>query len=145
MTRSYIPDALRRLVVERAQGRCEYCLLHQDDLPFSHHIDHIIPLKHGGKTESDNLALACLDCNRYKGSDLTAIDPTDGAISPLFNPRLQIWKEHFSFDGARIVGQTPIGRATTALLRLNDRMRVMQRQILIEAGRYPRPGKTGGD
>lgn len=145
MTRSHIPDALRRLVVERAQGRCEYCLLHQDDLPFSHHIDHIISLKHGGRTEIDNFALACLDCNRYKGSDLSAIDPTDGSISPLFNPRLQVWKEHFALEGARIVGTTTVGRATIALLRLNDRTRVMQRQVLIEAGRYPPRSKTTGD
>lgn len=145
MTRSHIPDALRRLVVERAQGRCEYCLLHQDDLPFSHHIDHIIPLKHGGRTEIDNLALACLDCNRYKGSDLSAIDPIDGGVIRLFNPHAQVWDEHFVFEGARTVGRTPTGRATVVLLRLNDRTRVMQRQVLIEAGRYPPPSKTTGD
>lgn len=137
MSRIHIPVALRRYVIDRAKGQCEYCLLHQDDVPFAHQVDHLIPLKHSGQTVSDNLALACLDCNRYKGSDLTAIDPLDGAISPLFNPRTQIWAEHFTLDGVRLVGQTPVGRATVALLRLNDRMRVLQRQVLMEAGRYP--------
>lgn len=136
MTRIHISATLRRLVIQRAEGRCEYCLLHQDDTPFSHHIDHLIPLKHGGQTVSDNLALACLDCNLYKGSDLTAINPLDSLIYPLFNPRTQIWIEHFAFDGARLNGQTSIGRATVVLLRLNDPVRVLQRQILIEAGRY---------
>lgn len=139
MSRIHIPDSLRRLVVERAQGRCEYCLLHQDDVPFSHHVDHLIPLKHGGQTESNNLALACLECNRHKGSDLTAIDPADGTIALLFNPRSQAWEEHFAIEGARIIGKTPVGRATVVLLRLNGRTRVIQRQALMDVGRYPPP------
>ena len=145
MTRIHIADALRQLVIARASGRCEYCLLHQDDVPFSHHIDHIIPLKHGGQTEPGNLALACFECNRRKGSDLTAIDPMDGAIAPLFNPRSQVWKDHFVLEGAQLVGLTPVGRATIVLLRLNDRTRLVQRQVLIEAGRYPTPSKTTDD
>ena len=137
MSRVHIPEPLRRLVVARASGRCEYCRLHQDDLPLAHQIDHILPLKHGGKTTADNLALACLDCNRHKGSDLTGIDPVAGIIVPLFNPRTQIWNEHLTLDGARIVGQTSIGRATVVVLRLNDVLRVMQRHALIRADRYP--------
>jgi hypothetical protein len=54
----------------------------------------------------------------------------------LFNPRAQLWNEHFSLEGVRIVGQTPTGRATVVLLRLNDPARLIQRQALIEAGRY---------
>jgi hypothetical protein len=133
-----IPESLRRLVVERAGGRCEYCLVHQSDLLVSHHVDHIVPLKHGGATIEANLALACHWCNRRKGTDLTALDPFDGAIVPLFNPRTQIWSDHMAFDGAQIVGKTPSGRATVFLLRLNDPFHIVQRQTLIEAGRYPR-------
>ena len=136
MSRITIPAALRRLVTERAGGRCEYCLIHQDDTPFTHHVDHLTPLKHGGQTIESNLGLACLECNRYKGSDLTAIDPADSAVVLLFNPRTQLWNEHFSLEGVRIVGQTPTGRATVVLLRLNDPARLIQRQALIEAGRY---------
>ena len=61
-------------------------------------------LKHGGQTVSANLALACLNCNRLKGSDLAAIDPVNGVIVPLFNPRTQSWvntlnwPEHICWD-----------------------------------------------
>jgi hypothetical protein len=137
MSRVYIPSSLRQLVLKRAQSRCEYCLLHQDDTPFTHQVDHLVALKHGGQTAAGNLALACLECNRYKGSDLAAIDPNSGEITLVFNPRLHTWTEHFVLEGPRIIGQTSIGRATVRLLRLNDRKRVIQRQILIEAGRYP--------
>jgi len=139
MARIYISAELRRLVIERARERCEYCLIHQDDTPFSHHLDHLTPLKHGGQTTSENLALACLECNRYKGSDLTTIDPETGEITSLFNPRLQVWAEHFELRDEQIIGQTSIGRATVVLLRLNNRTRLIQRQVLIDSGRYPPP------
>jgi len=93
----------------------------------------------GGLTEESNLALACMFCNLNKGSDLAAIDPLSGEIVPLFNPRTQIWSEHFDVSDALILGITAIGRATVALLRLNDRERVDYRQSLIEIGRYPLP------
>lgn len=97
-----------------------------------------MPLKHQGQTVSHNLALACLECNRYKGSDIAAIDPISGEITPLFNPRVQAWAEHFMLqDNARITGLTPTGRATVVLLRLNDPKRVIQRQILVATKRYP--------
>jgi len=143
MSHGSIPAALRRLVVERAGGRCEYCFLHQDDTALSHHIDHIIPLKHGGQPVSENLALACLQCNRRKGSDLTSIDPIDKAIVPLFNPRSQVWEEHFMLEGAQITGQTAVGRATVALLRLNEHTRIIQRQLLMDASRYPLSSESG--
>jgi len=133
----YIPVALRRRVRQRARNRCEYCLLHQDDVALSHHIDHILPRKHGGHTVSGNLALACLECNRWKGSDLSAIDSATGAITPLFNPRAHVWQEHFALEGSQIVGLTSIGRATAALLQFNEPRRVVQRRVLIDVGRYP--------
>jgi HNH endonuclease len=132
-----IPAALRAQVFDRAGGRCEYCRVHEDDLPFSHQIDHVIPLRHGGRTESQNLALACLECNRRKGADLSAIDPVFGTIAAIFNPRIQSWDEHFLLEGVRVLGRTPTGRATVALLRLNDSTRVLERLALVDAGRYP--------
>jgi HNH endonuclease len=137
MPSRYIRVALRRHVRERAEERCEYCLLHQDDVPMSHHIDHILLRKHGGQTVSTNLALACLDCNRWKGSDLSAIDPATGMATLLFNPRVQVWHEHFVLKGAQIIGLTAVGRATAALLRFNDPRRVLERRVLIGVGRYP--------
>ena len=76
-------------------------------------------------------------CNQFKGSDLAAIDPVERVIVPLFNPRIQRWSNHFQLVGVRIVGLTPVGRATLALLRLNDEARLIDRQMLIEARLYP--------
>lgn len=139
MPRTRVSSQLRQLVIERAQGCCEYCLIDQDDTNFDHQIDHLIAIKHGGQTVSENLALACVECNLHKGTDLTAIDPVDGVIVPLFNPRKQVWSEHFALAGARLVGQTQTGRATVALLGLNNPARLLERQSLIAAGRYPTP------
>ena len=82
---------LRREVVERAENRCEYCLIHQDDAIASHQIDHVIAEKHGGATEAENRALSCMLCKMRKGSDLSSVDPMSGDVVPLFNPRTQIW------------------------------------------------------
>jgi 5-methylcytosine-specific restriction endonuclease McrA len=60
---SYISEAFRRLVVARAEGLCEYCLIHEEDTYFGCEVDHIISRKHGGPTEPDNLAFACSFCN----------------------------------------------------------------------------------
>lgn len=136
-SRVYIPETLRQQVIQAAAGKCEYCLIHQDDTPYTHHIDHIIPLKHNGQTTFENLALACLDCNRYKGSDLATIDPVSAEITSLFNPRTQTWTQHFLLQGAHIIGQTPVGRATSSLLRLNAPERLVQRRMLMRVGRYP--------
>ena len=69
MSQTYIPVELRRLVIRRALWRCEYCLLHEDDTYFGCEVDHVVSEKHGGQTVAENLAYACLACNRYKGSD----------------------------------------------------------------------------
>ncbi len=42
--------------------------------------------------------------------------------------------DHFSFEGALIVGQTPIGRATVFLLAMNDWQRLELRENLNSAG-----------
>jgi hypothetical protein len=124
-------------VIERANGRCEYCLIHEYDRPEAHQVDRVIALKHGGQTIIQNLALACAVCNNNKGSDLTTIDQTTEELIPLFNPRKQKWSDHFDFSGAQIVGITVIGRATIRLLRMNDPDRVLLRRILREDGLYP--------
>lgn len=130
MAQPPIPRDLRRQVSARAEGRCEYCRLSEDDSPYTHHIDHVIALKHGGPTATQNLALACIDCNRYKGSDVSGFDPETGALVPLFHPRQQRWDAHFLEEGPFILGQTETGRATVVLLRLNDPHRVELRQAL---------------
>jgi HNH endonuclease len=57
MSKTYIPASLRRLVVERAQNCCEYCLIPQEIVLATHQVDHIIAEKHCGETVSENLAL----------------------------------------------------------------------------------------
>ena len=134
---TYIPEALRRQVTERAGECCEYCLLPQEFSLYSHEVDHIIAEKHRGRTVVENLCLACLECNRAKGSDFGSFDPETGAIILLYNPRQQRWSEHFLLEGARIVRLSPEGRVTAFVLKLNDEIRVRARQVLLEAGQYP--------
>lgn len=138
MGRVFIASSLRRLVEERAKGRCEYCLIHQDDTPLTHPIDHIIAVKHGGATEPNNLAFSCLECNLNKGSDIATFDPITGNLVPLFHPQQHEWESHFLLEGVLITGLTPIGRATVRLLQLNSPERLAQRQLLQDVGRYPR-------
>jgi HNH endonuclease len=137
MTSDYISAELRKLVITRASKRCEYCLIHQDFSIYTHEVDHIIAVKHGGETTADNLALSCLSCNRHKGSDFATIDQVTKEIVPLFNPRHQVWDEHFYIQNARIEGKTQIGQATARLLRFNVPNRVLQRQVLINQEQYP--------
>jgi HNH endonuclease len=129
--------ALRRLVSDRAHHKCEYCKLHQDFSIYTHEIDHVIATKHNGKTRENNLALACLPCNRYKGSDLTSFDPLTDQLTRLFNPRQQQWDEHFRSDNGLIVGLTAIGRTTVFLLQMNEPSRMLTRQMLMATGMYP--------
>jgi 5-methylcytosine-specific restriction endonuclease McrA len=129
--------ALEALVWQRAGARCEYCQAAQahDRLPFQ--IDHIIALKHGGPTRASNLCLACYACNHYKGPCIAGRDRR--AVTPLFNPRRHKWQRHFRWDGPVLVGRTPIGRVTVAVLEINLEHRVAYRQALIDEGLFPPP------
>jgi hypothetical protein len=124
-------------VAARAQGRCEYCLIHEDDSGFRHEVDHIVSRKHGGESSIANLAYSCAVCNRSKGSDLGALSPA-GDLVRLFHPRLQLWSNHFRLEGAVIQPLTEEGGATVRLLRLNHFERVVERRLLQQLGRYSR-------
>jgi hypothetical protein len=111
---------LRQMVEARANWRCEFCGISQENEPFFRfHVDHVVARQHGGETVSGNLALACHFCNRHKGPNLTSIDPLTGGLVPLFHPRSDDWSEHFLRLGDRIEGQTAVGRATASLLCMN--------------------------
>lgn len=131
-----ISKQLRQLVAERADYTCKYCRLPQTVALHKHEPDHVIPLQHGGETEKNNLALACMRCNRYKGANVASYDPTTNKLVPLFNPRTQNWEDHFELKGAIIQPITPEGRVTVKILRMNDENRVVERLRLIEAGFY---------
>src|SRR6266481_293943 len=111
----------RARVRERAGNRCEYCHLHQDDSPLATlHVEHTIPRVHGGTDDLENLALACIDCNLHKGTNLTGIDPETKEITVLFHPRKEQWAYHFEWNGIHLVGRTAIGRTTVRVLNVNS-------------------------
>ncbi len=134
---TYISAELRRLVQQRAENRCEYCLFPNDIGFMPHEVDHIYAEKHGGETIESNLCLSCWICNRHKGTDLTSFDPLTSEITVLFHPRRDVWTDHFRLQGATIEPLTPQARTTVQLLQLNKRERVDERQILIDLGQYP--------
>jgi len=104
---------------------------------YSHEIDHIVAQKHGGLSHADNLACACWRCNRHKGTDLISIDPDTGFVVSIFNPRTQLWTEHFRLDDAWIIPTSAEGRATAALLQFNQPARLSERTGMIAKGQYP--------
>jgi 5-methylcytosine-specific restriction endonuclease McrA len=132
-----LSSELRLLVSGRAHQYCEYCLLPQSIALHKHEPDHIVPIQHGGETEAENLALACMRCNRYKGPNVGSFDPETGDLVPFFNPRQQQWKEHFALEAGVIVPLTAVARVTVKIFRFNDQERIDERQKLIEVGLYP--------
>jgi hypothetical protein len=128
----------REEVAKRAGHNCEYCLIREEDSGFSHQIDHIISLKHGGGSTVDNLAYACGLSNRHKGADVASIDRHSGGIIRLFHLRRDRWADHFRLDGNFFEPCTEIGAATIRLLRLNSVERIVERRELQELGYYPR-------
>lgn len=126
---SDVSSEVRETVARRARYRCEYCGIDEGDSGFRHQIDHIVSSKHGGSSNSDNLAFACIVCNRNKSSDLSSIDPESGKAEWLFNPRRDRWIAHFRFISATAVGLTGIGRATVRLLRLDTPEGIAERRL----------------
>ena len=131
----------KRIVIRRARGCCEYC---RSQLRFTNQafsIEHIIPKSQGGQTTLDNLALSCQSCNNHKYTRTEGMDPVSSQIVPLYHPRRQQWAEHFAWndDCTRIIGMTPIGRATVETLHLNKSGLVNLRRILYAVGEHPPP------
>lgn len=114
------------LVSARARHVCEYCRAPEIvfNLPFE--VEHIRPLAHGGETGEDNLALSCRSCNLYKADCVKAADELTRQEVSLFNPRRDIWREHFSLveESGEILGLTANGRATASRLRMNGKPQV---------------------
>ncbi len=135
MSHSHISAALRESVRQRAKMVCEYCLLHEDDVLHGFHLDHVISEKHGGPTEEHNLAFCCPFCNRAKGSDIAG--QSNGELIRLFNPRIDLWSDHFVLDAEKIVGRTVLGSVTLRLLGFNDAHRLVIRRELMAAGLFP--------
>jgi hypothetical protein len=118
-----------------AGDRCEYCRLRQEHSAVPHQGEHIVARQHGGADDIENLALACHRCNLHKGPNLSGIDPATGDVAALFHPRRDQWADHFAHRGAYIQGLTASGRATVAVLALNDARRLEFREELLGTDR----------
>ena len=140
---------------QRAKDRCEYCHLPAIVYPLPFHVDHIVARQHGGKTVLENLALACLHCNRHKGPNIAGTDPNTGPLlilvaaacacgqlpgrdhSTLPSTPEDLWSEHFEWMGAVLGGRTAIGRATIHVLAINGADFLAMRKALIEEQVFP--------
>jgi hypothetical protein len=99
----------------------------------------VIPRIAGGATTDENLALACVSCSLRKGAKQVGIDPQSGEEVALFNPRTQIWAEHFRWESEFVVAITATGRATIRALSLNRPLIVAIRKEEASRGRHPPP------
>lgn len=144
MSDGYIPDDLRDRIRAEAGNRCGYCLSPQHLVYGSLEIEHIIPRAKGGRSEEDNLYLACRLCNNFKGVQTEAADPLTGMIVPLFDPRRQSWSDHFAWssDATRILGRTACGRATIVALQLNNLLATTVRREWVSVGWHPPRPRT---
>ncbi len=139
MSSQFISAATRERVAQAARFRCGYCLTSQEIVGPLLEIDHIIPLAHGGNSIEENLWLACPMCNSHKADRFAAVDPESGELAPLFNPRIETWKDHFEWsqEGTIIYGKSPKGRATVDTLNMNHPDIVNARRLWVEAGWHP--------
>jgi hypothetical protein len=139
MSDRHISNELRRLVADRAGHCCEYCLAQDQFSSDSFTIDHFIPQSLNGPTAADNLAYSCHGCNHRKSARISFTDSVTGEKVPFFNPRFQVWEDHFAWDESftLIFGLTSVGRATIAALGLNRSGLVNLRRALYAIGEHP--------
>lgn len=134
-----VAPSRRQQIALEARHRCGYCLTQEivSGVPLT--IEHLIPKAAGGTDDPQNLWLSCRLCNEAKGMLTEAIDPQTGNVAPLFNPRTDLWAEHFTWDSSQtqIVGRTAQGRATAAALNLNSPFRMKARTLWVAAGYHP--------
>ncbi len=132
-----IGAALRREIAARARYRCEYCLMPEAWLLAGCEVDHVISRKHGGLSDSANLAWSCERFNRAKGTDVGSVTGSQPTLVRLFNPRIDSWPQHFRLVGPVIEPITEIGEANVRHLRFNFPDRALQRRVLQQAAHYP--------
>jgi hypothetical protein len=141
-----ISQALYQVIATDARGECGYCRAPQRALPYRLEIEHLVPTSLGGGDERENLWLSCHKCNKLRSNRLTGLDPLTQQVVSLFNPRRDEWAHHKTSpdDGLSILGCTSIGRATAAVLQLNDAYHQSARGVWILAGIYPPKGGSSG-
>lgn len=126
-------------IKQRAAGRCEYCQTPANYSPSPFPSEHIQPSSKGGIDDLTNVAFACNGCNWYKGNKTGATIQKTATFALLFNPRQQIWSNHFKWsdDLLKIVGLTPTGTITIEILKLNTEGLVNLRFALLAIGIHP--------
>jgi 5-methylcytosine-specific restriction endonuclease McrA len=75
----------RRNLYKRDRNTCQYCGARPGTAELS--IDHVLPRARGGRTTWENCVLACVRCNRRKGSRL----PEEVGLSLLKTPVRPRW------------------------------------------------------
>jgi hypothetical protein len=132
-------DDLRQRVIAHFQNRCAYCHAPFALFPAARQLDHIIPRSAMGSDEDENLCICCIGCNLHKAARVIGVDPLSGIVSRMYHPRRDRWSEHFAWElrGLRVVGLTPVGRATVVALQMNDSELVAARQIWVNIGWHP--------
>jgi hypothetical protein len=130
---------MRARVEARARWRCEYCHAPQQVSGYRFHIEHIKPRAQGGINAATNCALACATCNLAKADKTHGNDPLTKLQVELFNPRTQIWQQHFRWarDKKTIVGKTAPGRATVMALDMNNQIHQEARRLWFQTGWLP--------
>jgi HNH endonuclease len=139
MPKVHVPLPMQRVVFERAKGYCEYCQMPAAFSSSSFNFEHIIPLIKNGSTTLLNLAYSCGGCNAHKKDKIEALDPLTRQVMSLFNPRTDIWADHFQWsdDDLQIIGSTSTGRATVQLLKVNRDGNINLRRLLKMAELHP--------
>jgi HNH endonuclease len=139
MAKLTISIDLREEVKLRANKCCEYCKSQDKYSPTAFTIDHITPESLDGTSDFENLAYACFLCNRLKSNKLKSFDAITEKWIPLYNPRTEVWDEHFAWseDATNLLGITTIGRCMVKELKLNRDKLIEYRKCLILFGTHP--------
>lgn len=140
-----VSPATRKFVKERANARCEYCRIPEEEFAAatSFVVEHIRPRSEFHeddplRDDPENLAWACPLCNSHKWAKTQALDPETGELCSLFDPRKERWEDHFfAQSSGHIYGKTPMGRATLDVLQLDAPDRVLGRNGLVDRRKWP--------
>lgn len=132
-------NPLYPFVADRAHHRCEYCRAPEVVFNFPFEVEHIVPTSQNGVDDESNLALACRACNVRKAVHQFGTDIVTRQEAALFNPRLDLWEDHFAFQRqtGEIVALTAIGRVTVSRLQMNSAGQVAARRQWVRLGLFP--------
>ena len=111
--------------------------MHQSLQGATFHIEHVVPRVKGGQSNSNNLALACPSCNLHKADRVSSQPSSSITAVAFFNPRSEVWADHFEWDDYTLVGKTEVGRVTIQALDLNHERRIKIRQAEQLFGLFP--------